>query len=147
MHTLLRPLLVTILALTAGLTHAIDYRSVGEPAVLFDTPSDKGRPLFIVSTGTPVEVVVVLAKWVKVRDPGGAISWIESASLSPQRTLMVTAPNAIVRRAPDPGSEPVFEAVKDVVLELAAPPAAGWVQVRHRDGLAGFVRVTEVWGL
>lgn len=147
MHTLLRPLLVTILALTASLTHAIDYRSVGEPAVLFDTPSDKGRPLFIVSTGTPVEVVVVLDKWVKVRDPGGAISWIESASLSPQRTLMVTAPNAIVRRAPDPGSEPVFEAVKDVVLELAAPPAAGWVQVRHRDGLAGFVRVTEVWGL
>jgi hypothetical protein len=34
---------------------------------------------------------------------------------------------------------------------LADPAAgespAGWVRVRHRDGGAGFVRATEVWGL
>lgn len=139
--------LAAVLALPAALAHAIEFRSVSEPAILFDTPSEKGKRLFIVTPGTPVEVVVDLDNWVKVRDAGGAITWIERSALSPQRTLMVTADSAVVRQHPERDAPAVFEAARDVVLELAAPPADGWVQVRHRDGASGYVRVTEVWGL
>ncbi|THF60696.1 SH3 domain-containing protein [Pseudothauera rhizosphaerae] len=143
-----RLLLSAALALAAGAAHAIDYRSVGEPAILFDSPSAQGKRLFIVATGTPVEVVVVLDKWVKVRDAGGgALAWIEARQLADKRTLLVSAERATARRSPDENSPPAFEVVKDVVLDFAGAAGNGWVNVRHRDGASGYLRVTEVWGL
>ncbi|MFC5768141.1 SH3 domain-containing protein [Thauera sinica] len=130
-----------------GVAHAIEYRSVAAPAILYDAPSEKGKRLFIVSAGTPVEVVVTLDKWIKVREPAGSITWIERSALSTKRTVQISATRAVVRRQPTESSTAVFEAAKDVVLELSDPPAEGWAKVRHTDGASGYVRVNEVWGL
>lgn len=126
---------------------AIEYRSVSRHAILFDAPSTGARPLFILAPGTPVEVVVESGAWVRVRDASGGMNWLEGVALTPQRTLMVTAERATVRSAPDHGAAITFEARRDVVLDLLAPPQAGWAHVRHRDGQTGYVRITEVWGL
>jgi SH3-like domain-containing protein len=139
------PALAALLA--ASPASAIEYRSVSSHAILFDAPSTGARPLFILSPGTPVEVVVESGAWVRVRDLSGAMNWLEGAALSPQRTLMVTADLAAIRSAPDHGAAIAFEARRDVVLDLLAPPQAGWAHVRHRDGQTGYVRITEVWGL
>jgi SH3-like domain-containing protein len=148
MHPFVRSVVLGVaLALPTAFAHAIEYRSVNAPAILFDAPSEKGKRLFIVAPGTPVEVVVTLDKWVKVRDAGGALAWIESRALADQRTVMVTAARATVRQRAAEDAPATFEAVKDVVLELAAPPADGWVQVRHKDGATGYLRVSEVWGI
>lgn len=148
MKTLLRTaLLVASIALPVGASHAIEYRSVSKPSILFDTPSEQGKRLFIISAGTPVEVVVELERWVKIRDAGGAITWIERGALSTQRTVQVTTDSALVREAPAADAPVTFETVRDLVLELTADPSAGWVQVRHRDGTSGYLRVTEAWGL
>lgn len=148
MKTLLRSaLLAAMTALPVVAAHAIDFRSVGEPSILYDTPSDQGKRMFIIAPGTPVEVVVELDAWTKVRAPGGAITWIERRALTPKRTLLVTSDSAIVHTAPQAGAPAAFEAARDLVLELVTPPVGGWVEVRHRDGAAGFVRITEVWGL
>lgn len=144
---LLRAGLTLALASLCGLAQAIEYRSVAEPAILYDTPSDKGNKLYIIGAGTPVEVVVSLDKWVKVRDPGGALTWIERKSLADKRTLIVTAARAAVRQQPATDAAVVFEAAKDVILESTGTPADGWIKVKHADGASGFVRVTEVWGL
>jgi SH3-like domain-containing protein len=126
---------------------ALEYRSVAAPAILYDAPSDQGKKLYIIARNTPVEVVVGLDKWVKVRDMGGGLAWIERGRLSEHRSLQVSAARAAVRQKPEEAAPVVFEAARDVVLELAEPPAAGWVKVRHRDGLSGYVRVADVWGL
>lgn len=139
--------LATALAVPAALAQAIDFRSVAEPAILFDSPSDKGKRLFIVAPGTPVEVVVSLDKWAKVRDAGGSINWIERRVLSDKRTVMVTSARAIVKQRAATDAPPAFETVKDVVLEVTGNATDGWLPVRHKDGASGFVRVTEVWGL
>ena len=125
---------------------AIEYRSVASTAILYDAPSSEGRKVFIIARGTPVEVLVEQGDWIRVREPGGAITWVERGALRQQRTLMVTSDSAVVRQAPDPGAAVVFEAARDVVLELASPPSGGWAEVRHQDGKRGFVRITEVWG-
>lgn len=135
-----------VLAVTATAALAIEYRSVSAPSILYDTPSDKGKRLYIVAAGTPVEVVVTLDKWVKVRDAGGTLSWIESGALSDKRTLQVTATRAVVRQRADEASPPVFEVAKDVILEEVEAPANGWIKVRHRDGAQGYLRISEVWG-
>jgi len=37
--------------------------------------------------------------------------------------------------------------VRNVVLQLIEPAALGWARVRHAEGLEGYVRASEVWGL
>ncbi|HEX8987395.1 MAG TPA: SH3 domain-containing protein [Rhodocyclaceae bacterium] len=131
----------------AGPAWALDYLSVAEPAVMYDAPSAKARPLFAIAPGTPVEAVVTLDAWVKVRDPKGDLAWIEKRFLSQQRTVMVKADRAQVYAQPDDKSPLVFEAAKDVVLEFVEPGPLGWAKVRHRDGQGGFIKASQVWGL
>ncbi len=135
------------LALAAAGAGASDFRSLAEPAILYDVPSKQGKPLFVIQRYTPVETVVNIDRWVKVREPSGSLLWLERRQLSDKRTLIVTVPKAEIRQKPDSGSPLAFEAVKDVVLELADKPTDGWVKVRHRDGTTGFIRVNQVWGL
>jgi SH3-like domain-containing protein len=126
---------------------AIDFRSVAvDAAILYDAPSTRGEKLFLLGRGYPVEVLVTLEGWVKVRDASGELAWIEAAQLSPRRMLLVKVPRAQVRAAPDESAAVVFEAEQDVVLELVEM-AGNYAQVKHADGSGGFVRVTQVWGL
>jgi SH3-like domain-containing protein len=126
---------------------AAEFRSVAQPAVLYDAPSLLARKLFVAPRGMPVEVVSSVNLWVKVRDQAGDFAWIERADLASQRTVVARAV-AAVRAEPREGADLVFQADRGVVLELVEPaPAPGWARVRHRDGSAGFVRAAEVWGL
>lgn len=144
----LRSLFLAAALMTGSLAaHAIEYRSVSAPAILFDTPSLQGKRMLIAAPGTPVEVVVVLDKWVKIRDASGAITWIESSALSNKRTVLVTSQRAQVRVRPETNATPVFEAARQLVLEVGSEPNGGWVQVRHQDGTAGYIRTTDIWGL
>ncbi len=140
--------LLAALSLTGGIpVLASEYRAVGaEPAILYDAPSLQARPLYVASPGYPLEVVVSLEHWLKVRDVMGDLAWVEKRALADRPTVIVTAPRAVVRRQPDPGAPLVFEAEKGVVLERLDGAAPGWVQVRHRDGQTGFVPVGQVWG-
>jgi SH3-like domain-containing protein len=134
------------LLLAAGAAAALDYRSVAEVAVLYDAPSQKAKPLFVIAAGTPVEAVVTLDAWVKVRDMGGDLAWIERRQLAEQRTLQVRAERAQVRAAAEESASVVFSAEPNVLLELLEPGPAGWLKVRHRDGQQGFVKTAQVWG-
>lgn len=139
--------LALLLSMASTTASAIEFRSIAEPAILYDTPSDKGKKLSIILTGTPVEVVVALDKWVKVRDPSGALSWIDRRALLEQRTLLVTVAQTSVRQQAAESAPAAFTTVKDGILNLAEPPANGWVKVRHADGATGYLRINEVWGL
>jgi len=138
-------LLAGVFLSTPGL--ALDFRSVASPAaVLYDAPSLKARKLFILNQGYPVEVVVTLDTWLKVRDASGELAWIEAKNLSTQRFVMVKVARAEVRRAPDEGAPVVFVVEQDGLLEVIET-ADNWAQVRHRDGATGYIRITQVWGL
>jgi SH3-like domain-containing protein len=132
--------------LLSGTSAALDFRSVGEATILFDAPSAKAKPLFAIAAGTPVEAIVTLDNWIKVRDMKGDLAWIERRVLNERRMLQVRS-EAQVRENPEDSARLVFEAEADVVLELMEPAALGWVKVRHRDGQQGFVKVAQVWGL
>jgi len=126
---------------------ALDYRTVTEAAAVYDAPSAKAKPLFVVLAGTPVELVVGLEGWSKVRDSKGDLTWIEKNHLAEKRNVIVRAERAQVRAAAEDKAALVFEAERDVVLDLLEVQPAGWVKVRHRDGQDGFLKATQVWGL
>ena len=135
-------------AVLAGPVLAFDFKSVDAPAaVLYDAPSSKGKKTFLLRRYTPVEVLVGVEGFVKVREPEGAIGWVEKSVLTDKRQVQVSAPKAQIRAAASVGSALVFEAEKGVALELVEPAREGWAKVRHLDGQTGMVRVTQVWGL
>jgi SH3-like domain-containing protein len=146
-HAMRQCLLGALSAFVMAPAMAIEYRSVDAAAVLYDAPSVKGKPLFVIKRFTPVEPVVSLEGWTKVRDADGGLAWIEKKHLSEQRTVLVTAAQAQVRREAGEDAPLVFEAQKGVALELVEPATAGWAKVRHRDGAAGYLRASQVWGL
>ena len=138
---------VVATALAAVPAAAREFRSVADnAAVLYDAPSVKSRKVYVVSQGYPVEIVVVVEGWSKVRDASGDLTWIESKRLSDKRTVLVKAGLAQVREAASDTAPVVFEAAQDVLLELLGIASGGWLRVRHRDGQAGYVRVAQVWG-
>lgn len=138
---------VALAAVAAAPAWALEFRSVAEnAAVLYDAPSAKARKLYVVNQGYPVEVVVMVEGWVKVRDANGELTWVESKALSDKRTVMVKVPLAQIRQGADDGSPVVFQAQQNVILELMDVESGGWLRVRHRDGQVGFVKVADVWG-
>ena len=135
------------LALAVSGTAAADFRTVEEnAAVLYDAPSRAATRLFVVSRHYPLEVIVNLDAWVKVRDHTGALSWVERRLLVEQRTVVVVPPSAEVRVRPEDGAPVAFVAVQNVALELLGTAPGGWLRVRHADGADGYLRANLVWG-
>jgi SH3-like domain-containing protein len=132
----------------AGSALALDFRSVDVPvAILYDSPSLQGKKLYLIRAQTPVEVILRLEGMAKVRDAEGSLAWIEARNLGERRTLVVTAPRAEIRQSDKPDAPVLAELDKWVVVDFLEPAAPGWAKVRHRDGVTGYVRSTQVWGL
>src|SRR5262249_13320775 len=100
----------------------------------------------VVQKSYPLEVIVSLEAWVKVRDSTGALTWIERKALSDKRMILVTAAIADVRARPEDAAPLAFSVAQNVVLELVEPAQSGWLRVRYVDGATGYVRASLVWG-
>jgi SH3-like domain-containing protein len=142
--------LVILMALVGNplMAWAFDFNSVGiDRAVLYDAPSEKAQKLFIAERYYPLEVIVNLESWAKVRDVSGSLAWIQKSSLSQARYVIVTADVADIHQSPDLNSTVVFQAQKDVALELVELTGSNWVKVRHKDGQTGYVQISQIWGV
>jgi SH3-like domain-containing protein len=136
-----------VLAAAAPLAAFAQFRSIGEPAVMYDAPSVRAAKLYVAGRQLPVEVIATDGAWVKVRDPFGGLSWVERKVLADRRTVLVTAPVADVRLRAEAAAPLAFQAQAGVVLEVIEVAPFGWVRVRHADGASGYVRITQVWGV
>lgn len=127
---------------------ALDFRSVAVPkAVLYDAPSSAAKKVLLLSQNYPVEVVVNLGDWLKVRDAQGSLNWVEAKQLSNKRSVMVTVNLAEIRQAADANSNLVATLEKDVVLDVADTKLSnGWLKVKHRDGITGYILMSSTWG-
>lgn len=136
-----------VAALAGGPALALDFRSIAEPgAVAYDAPSTKAQKMFVLSRDYPVEVIVKVEGWTKVRDDTGEFAWVENKQLSDRRTVMVRSPSAEARQSPSDAAPLAFTAEKGVLLEYSGM-ASGWVKVRHPDGETGYVKVGQLWGV
>lgn len=144
----MRRLLLLFLLFAAPAAMAAEFRSIGESVVpMYDAPSAKANKLFVASRFYPVEVIVQLEAWTKVRDVAGDLAWIEKKNLSDTRTVVVTAALADVRQKAEDDAPLAFQAQPGVALEIVELGVGLWVKVLHRDGQTGFVRANQVWGL
>ncbi|TMG75161.1 MAG: hypothetical protein E6H75_07065 [Betaproteobacteria bacterium] len=144
----MRALAASVLLALASSAAAGEFRSVAESgATMYDAPSVRAKKLFVASRLYPVEIVINIDNWAKVRDQAGDLAWVEKKALSDKRTVIVTAAIADARQAASDGAALVFRAQRGVALDLAEPPADGWIKVRHAEGQTGYVKTSQVWGL
>ena len=140
------PLLIAVLA--APSAFAADFKTVGSaPAILHETPSAKGRKLHVAPPGMPLQVMIAYGDWVKVRDMNGDVAWTPARALEARRNVLVRTPGGRVHAGPDETSTVLMTADKGVLLELVDPNALVWARVRHRDGIVGYIKVSDIWGL
>jgi len=140
-------LLSSLLMIHGHALAAMEFFSIADSAtIMYDAPSLKAGKVFVASRYLPVEVIVKVEGWVKVRDSGGGLAWVEEKALSSMRYVIVTATHAGAYQSTDTGSTLIFEALQNVVMEWLEPAMNGWVKVRHRDGQVGYVRTHQVWG-
>jgi SH3-like domain-containing protein len=143
-----------LLALSPLGAGGADFRATTDAAtILYDAPSARAKPIFVYGRDVPVEALVSVEGWTKIRDASGTIGWMQAKALSDKRMVVVRAPAADVRVSADDTAPLAFRAERDVLLEVAEPassPSAttmpGWLKVRHRDGQVGFVRLAQVFG-
>ncbi|MEQ1525650.1 MAG: SH3 domain-containing protein [Gallionella sp.] len=136
-----------VLLISTSAARATEYVSVKEAsAVLYDAPSVKAKKLFVVNRYMPLEQVVVLDSWVKVRDKSGGLYWVEKKALSSTRYVFALLPIVDVLDQPVDGAKRVFQVRQQIALELLESTGAGWLKVKHLDGEVGYVRSSEVWG-
>ena len=140
--------LVLCLVLMPVVALALDFRSVAVPkAVLYDAPSSAAKKVLLLSQNYPVEVVVNLGDWLKVRDAQGGLNWVDAKQLSNKHTVLVTASKAEIRLAADATSALVATVEKDVLLEAVDIKLNnGWLKVMHRDGVTGYILTSSTWG-
>jgi len=140
-------LTTSLLLVLANAAWALEYRSTGRAALLYDAPSTAGGKLAIAGRGLPLEVVVDTDAWVKVRDYSGRLAWIEKSALNGAKSVMVKNETSTIRQQPRADADIAFRAQRGVLLEVAGEADSyGWLPVKHADGLTGWLPVHEVWG-
>jgi SH3 domain protein len=118
-------------------------------ATLFEGPSSITKRLFVVTEGYPLKIIVSLKDWKKVKDHKGKISWIEVGQIDQSRTLMTIKENVNLYHKASFNSPKLGEISKFVILDLnSALIMDGWVKVQSQlEGVVGYLRADEVWGL
>jgi SH3-like domain-containing protein len=138
------------LAVLASLTTpalALDFVSTSRPAILYDAPSLAAEKIAVVSANYPLERIVATEGWIKVRDDAGSLLWIEESALGKRRTARINVPVAQILEEPIDSAPARFRAVQGVSLEILSVDDGGWVRVRLPDGLEGYLRSRDAWGL
>lgn len=117
-------------------------------SILYEGPSESTSKEFIVTQSYPLQVLVKLKDWIKVRDHEGKISWIKAKDITRDRTVLTLKNNVILFYKPSYSSVKLADISINVALRLVSPlNADGWIEVKTlSQNIEGFIRVQDVWG-
>jgi SH3-like domain-containing protein len=96
--------------------------------------------------GLPVEIVGEFDVWRQVIAPDGGTGWVHMATIRARRGFFVTAPQAELRLAPDPGAGVVArldQGVSGLLISCAASSA--WCKA-SAGGITGYLARADFWG-
>lgn len=138
---------VFVLAGALGTAQALEYVSVADStAILYDANSTKAKKLYVVSRYTPLEKVVNLGSWLKVRDSSGTMAWIEGRAVSDKQYVVVSVALATVWKLPEYNSPALYQVSRNAAMESLGINGGGWIKVRDQEGAVGYLKSVDVWG-
>jgi SH3-like domain-containing protein len=93
----------------------------------------------------PLRVVDEYGHWRRVQDRDGAGGWMHYSLLSGNRTVIVEAELAELRRRPS-AEAPVTARLQSGVVAWLGECAAGWCEIEV-EGAEGWVETATLWGV
>ena len=126
-----------------------DFVSIStKKAILYEGPSDATDKEYIITEGYPLQVMVRLKDWLKVKDHEGKISWINVSDTAKQRMVMTLKKNVNLFYKPTINSVHLATVDEFVTLKLLSSyDSNGWIEVKTLTGyIEGYVRKEDVWG-
>lgn len=141
-------LAAAVLAAPAAAQKAVPYwASIGPTEAR--TRSGPGREFPAVwlykRAGLPVEVIETYPNWRKLRDPDGAVGWMQANMVSERRTGMVRGGVAELLEKPQAGARVAWRAAPGVIGTIAKC-SDGWCLLDVR-GKAGWLPAGRLWGV
>jgi SH3-like domain-containing protein len=130
--------------------YSLDFVSIkSNKAILYEGPSETTKKEFIITKDYPLNVIVRLKDWIKVKDHLGKISWIQIENISKDRNVMTLKDNTNLFYKPSVESVHLAKIEKNVALKLLSPFSTnGWIQVKTlSQNIEGYIRTEDVWGL
>ena len=107
--------------------------------------SDQRVDWVFVRRNMPLRIVDEYGHWRRVQDRDGEGGWMHYSLLSGNRTVIVEADEAALRRRPDAEARAVATLRRDVVGRLGEC-GGGWCQVTA-DGHKGWIETGALWGV
>ncbi len=108
-------------------------------------PGTKYKVVWQLDKGYPLKVIETRGKWYKVRDFENDTGWIHSSLTSKKPHVIVKKKQVNVRTGPGTDKKRIAMAEKGTVFSTLKQ-VNGWVQVRHEQGVTGWVSRKLVWG-
>ncbi len=94
----------------------------------------------------PLEIEREFDIWRLVRDQEGVRGWVNTQTLSPRRTAVITGGERVLRRDANEGSAAVAKLKPGVLVRLRTCDAASdWCQAQVQD-YRGWIKRSDVWG-
>lgn len=114
------------------------------------SPDPKGKVLWELNTGFPVELIKKQGDWVQIRDFENDNGWIHKSRISKASTVIVKAnkneeQSINIRSSPSLNASIVGTAYYGVVFSVLEKKD-GWIKVRHDSGLVGWIKSDLLWG-
>jgi len=105
------------------------------------------KKVYVLGKHYPVEVIVNLGKWVKIRDHFGKLNWIQGKDLAAKRHGIVLEPKIDIKQLPNKKGAVLATLEKGVIVELMTATSNGWIKVKHVSGIVGYIPATVLWGV
>jgi SH3-like domain-containing protein len=127
-----------------------DFTAGAQPdeAVKFYREPDKDSALafeFVPEPYYPLKVLDRQGEYVNVQDWEKDSGWVHESLIATKRCCIVNIGEANVRGGPGTENELVCVLEKGVLLEIVSQEGK-WLQVKHKDGSAGWISANIVWG-
>lgn len=96
--------------------------------------------------GLPLEITAEYYNWRRVRDPDGTEGWMHGSMLSGTRTVIVSAPIAVVRAEPSTDGRPLARLEAGVIAIVGeCVDGKTWCTVQIGE-TTGWLKASDAWG-
>ena len=129
----------------AAMGHGAEYVSVKNDAVnIRSGPSTNDKVVWQVFESFPLEVIKREGQWLNVVDFEGDKGWIYEPLVSSRKSVIVNVDTANMRSGPSTNDAIIATVKKGVVFE-PLEMKGGWIKVRYKNELTGWLHNSLVW--
>ncbi|MEA2083053.1 MAG: SH3 domain-containing protein [Thermodesulfobacteriota bacterium] len=136
---------IFVILFSASVCHSRMVSIANEKVNLRSGPGTKYTVLWELGKGFPLRVVASKGNWLKVLDFEKDTGWIYKKLITDKRHLIVKKKRVNIRNNRGKKGKIIGKANYGVVFQTLKT-RSGWANVKHENGLTGWIKRDLLWG-